>query len=530
MSFGGAVAELLEGVRSGQIKSRAELGRAKNRAAKKFSLSGVPSTVQIISAATKEEREKFKGILNKKPTRGLSGVNVVAVMTKPYDCVGKCIYCPVSLVPGKKTPKSYTGREPSTMRGLMFNFNPYKIVENRLEQYRLTNNESSKLELILQGGTFPALPFSHQKYFVKRCFDAVLGKKTPSLGEAKRLCETSGRRVVGLTIETRPDWCRKKEINRMLSLGVTRVELGVQVPDDRVYGLINRGHSVSDVVSSTSLLKDSCFKVCYHLMPGLYGSSFENDLKNFKRVFSESEFKPDMIKIYPTLVIEKTVLHSLWQKGLYSPMPVPDAVRLIVELKKFVPEFVRIMRVQRDIPSTVIAGGAKQTNLRQLVELEQKRANVACRCIRCREAGLNAARNRIDLSSAVPELVRFDYGASGGKEVFLSIEDKAHDVLFGFCRLRIPGNPFRKEITARAGLIRELHVYTRSIGVGQKPTELEFQHRGFGKQLFLEAQRIAQEEFDANKLVVIAGIGVKDYYKKNFGCIDDGAFVSKALE
>ncbi len=529
MSEGIAVLELLDGVRSGRITSAKQLNREKNRVAKKYSLSRVPSTIQIISSATELERETFRFVLNRKPTRSLSGVNVVAVMTKPYDCIGKCIYCPVSLVPGRKTPKSYTGREPSTMRGLMFNFNPYKIVENRLEQYRMTNNESSKIELILQGGTFPELPFSHQKYFVKRCLDAVLGQNTSSLGAAKKLCESSPRRVVGLTIETRPDWCGKKEINRMLLLGATRVELGVQVPDDNVYRLINRGHKVKDVADSTSLLKDSCFKIGYHLMPGLYGSNFENDLKNFKRIFSESEFLPDMIKIYPTLVIEKTVLHTLWEKGLFSPMQSMEAAKLIVELKKFVPKYVRIMRVQRDIPSTVVAGGAMHTNLRQLVEAEQKRLGVKCQCIRCREAGLNSFRDGIDLSNCSPELLRLDYDSSGGKEIFLSVEDKKNDLLFGFCRLRIPSSPFRKEITLRTGLIRELHVYTRSLELGKKPSLQEFQHKGFGKRLVIEAERIAKEEFDADKLLVISGLGVKDYYKKNFGCIDDGPYVSKKL-
>lgn len=529
MSRSHAIFDLLEGVSSGKIDSLKKLGREKNRVAKKYALSDVVSSVELISSATKEQREKFNFVLNRKPTRGLSGVNVVAVMTKPYDCIGKCIYCPVSLVPGKKTPKSYTGREPSTMRGLMFNFNPYKIVENRLKQYEDTNNASSKIELVLQGGTFPELPYYHQKYFVKRCFDAILGKTTSSLGKAKALCEKSSKRVVGLTIETRPDWCGKKEINRMLALGATRTELGVQVPDDNVYRLINRGHTVQDVVDSTQLLKDSCFKVGYHLMPGLYGSSYENDFEKFKQVFSKNEFKPDMIKIYPTLVIEKTVLHSLWKKGFFSPMQTQKAAKLIAELKKFVPKYVRIMRIQRDIPSTVVSGGVDKTNLRQLVEIEQKKQGIKCNCIRCREAGLKSLREKIDLSDVSPELVRFDYGASGGREIFLSVEDKKKDLLFGFCRLRIPAKPFRKEISQKTGLIRELHVYSRSLALGKSPGEKEFQHRGFGKQLFLEAQKIAREEFDAEKLLVISGIGVREYYRKNFGCKNDGPFVSKKL-
>ncbi|MBI2598045.1 MAG: tRNA uridine(34) 5-carboxymethylaminomethyl modification radical SAM/GNAT enzyme Elp3, partial [Candidatus Diapherotrites archaeon] len=511
MSRALAIQELLEKIVDGKIRTAQELNREKNLVAKKYSLQTVPSSVEIISNSPPLERQKFRSILTKKPTRSMSGVNVVAVMTKPYGCVGKCIYCPVSLVPGKKTPKSYTGLEPSTMRGLMFNFNPYKIVENRLTQYSETNNEGSKIDLILQGGTFTALPYWHQKYFVKRCYDAVLGKTTPSLSDAKKLCEKSEKRVVGLTVETRPDWCGKKQINRMLSLGATRVEIGVQIPDDNVYRLINRGHLVSDVVSSTQLLKDSCFKICYHLMPGLYGSTFENDLEKFREIFSNPSFRPDMIKIYPALVIDKTVLHSLWKKGFFSPMSTEQAAKLVAKLKKFVPRYVRIMRVQRDIPSTVIAAGPKKTNLRQFVEFELKKSNSKCSCIRCREVGLTLLKGKIDLKMLEPSLERLDYDASGGKEIFLSFEDKKKDVLFGFCRLRIPDSPFRKEISKDTALIRELHVYSRSLPVGVAPSESDFQHRGFGKQLFLEAQKIAREEFREKKLLVISGIGVKDY-------------------
>ena len=524
-----AVQELLDGVTSGKINSAKKLNKEKNKVSKKFSLLRVPSTTEIISIASIQDRETFRDILIKKPVRSLSGVNVVAVMTKPYDCIGKCIYCPTSLVPGIKTPKSYTGREPSTMRGIMFKFNPYKIVENRLQQYEATNNASSKIELILQGGTFTELPYSHQKYFVKRCFDAVLGKKTVSLTVAKKECETSEKRIVGLTIETRPDWCGKKEINRMLELATTRVELGVQIPDNKVYKAINRGHKVIDVIESTKLLKDSCFKVGYHLMPGLFGSNFQNDLKNFKKIFSKNEFRPDMIKIYPTLVIENTPLYTLWKKGLFVPMTEEKAAELIVKMKKFIPRYVRIMRVQRDIPSTVIAGGPNRTNLRQLVEVEMKKLKIKCNCIRCREAGLKSAKEKIDFTNCNPELMRLDYDSSDGKEIFLSIEDKKINLLFGFCRLRIPNDPFRKEITTKTGLIRELHVYSRSLEIGKTPKEKEFQHRGFGKNLIIEAEKIAKEEFDANKSLIISGVGVKEYYKKNFNYENDGPYVSKKL-
>src|SRR3989344_2408886 len=365
-----ALNRILSEVREGSIQSQFQLNKVKIRAARKFGLKQLPTNAEIIAEASEEDRRAFQRILSRKPVRSISGVTVVAVMTKPYGCVAKCIYCPSSLVPGKETPKSYTGFEPSTRRGMMFNFNPYRIVENRLKQYREINNFSPKIELILQGGTFTALPFSHQKYFVKRCFDAVLGKTTSSLSEAKSLAENSQNRVVGLTNEKRPDWCKEKEINRMLSYGVTRVELGVQNPDNVIYRRSNRGHTVEDVVESTQLLKDSSLKVLYHLMPGLPGSTPEADLRNFRKVFSEQEFLPDMVKIYPCLVIDGTPLHRLWEKGLFEPLSTEKAAKLVARLKEFITRYVRVMRIQRDIPSNLVAGGVKKTNLRQLVEKE----------------------------------------------------------------------------------------------------------------------------------------------------------------
>ncbi len=522
-----AIEEILSEIRNGKVSSTKQLNKLRHAVSRRYSLKKMPSNAELISVASVAERKKFHSVLNVKPTRSLSGVTVVAVMTKPADCIGKCIFCPSSLVPGKKTPKSYTGREPSTMRSMMFNFNPFLVVQNRLEQYHATNNFSDKIELILQGGTFPAMPFSHQKYFVKRCFDAILEKNTSSLAEAKSLLESSPNRLVGLTIETRPDWSGKKEINRMLSLGTTRVELGVQVPDDEVYKKNVRGHLVKEVVESTRLLKDSCFKIAYHLMPGLYGSSPQNDLEKFKEVFSNPDFRPDMLKIYPCLVIKGTPLYNLWQQGKFEPILTEEAAELIAEFKRFVPKYVRIMRIQRDIPSTFVDGGVKKTNLRQLVSEKLKEKNLKCQCIRCREAGLNSFEK--DISFEEPSLCRLDYEASKGQEVFLSFEDKTNDLLYGFCRLRIPGNPFRKEISKTTGLIRELHVYSRALSLGEKPFSEDFQHKGLGKAMILEAEKIAKEEFGCKKMVIISGIGVKEYYRKNFAYQNDGPFVSKAV-
>lgn len=520
--------EILSRVRMGEAKSIGELNKIKLDVSRRFRLPSMPKNSEIIAVASENDRQQFRHVLTRKPARSMSGVTVVAVMTKPMGCVGKCIYCPESLVPGKKTPKSYTGLEPSTMRSMMFNFDPFRVIRNRLQQYCEINKEAQKIELVLQGGTFCALPYAHQKYFIKRCFEGILNQKTATLANAKTLAEKSVTRVVGITIETRPDWCRKKDINRMLGFGTTRVELGVQHADDEIYLKTARGHTVQDVVEATQLLKDSCLKVLYHVMPGLPGSNPGKDLKNFRMLFEKQEFKPDMVKIYPCLVIPNTPLYNLWKQGKFAPYSSEEAARLIAEMKQFVPRHVRIMRIQRDIPSQLIAGGVKKSNLRELVEKELTEKGMACKCIRCREAALKSYKKGMIISAENAGLLRCDYTASNGKEVFLSIEDRKNDALFGFCRLRLPFSPFRKEITTDTALIRELHVYSPVLELGQRDARA-IQHRGFGKQLMLEAERIAREELGCKKIVVISGIGVREYYQRFFGYESDGCYVSKEI-
>ncbi len=520
--------EILSEIKQKKISRMDDFNRIKLKIAEKHSLEKLPRNSEIIAVATDDEKSLFSHILTRKPARSMSGVTVVAVMTKPKGCIAKCIYCPGSLVPGKLTPKSYTGLEPSTMRSMRHNFDPFKVIQNRLRQYAEINKSVQKIELILQGGTFCALPYSHQKYFIKRCYDGIVNKKTGTLNEAKFLSESSKTRIVGLTIETRPDWCKKKDINRMLNFGATRVELGVQNADNEIYRKTARGHSVQDVVESTQLLKDSCFKVLYHIMPGLPGSSPEKDLANFRMLFENQDFMPDMLKIYPCLVIPGTPLYNLWKQGKFEPLSSGQAAELIAEMKKFIPKYVRVMRIQRDIPAQLISGGVQKSNLRELVQKELERKGAECKCIRCREAALKSYKKNIPVSPEKAELQRLEYNASNGKEIFLSMEDKENDALFGFCRLRIPFAPFRKEITLDSALIRELHVYSPVLELGQR-NESAVQHRGFGKQLMLEAEKIAKEEFSCKKMAVIAGTGVREYYKRFFGYENDGCYVSKKM-
>ncbi len=517
--------EILSKIKSGEINSARELNSEKLSLAKKMALPELPTNPDILGFA-KKRNKKMVFLLGVKPVRSLSGVSVVAAMIAPHDCPGNCIYCPSGI--GKSTPKSYTGFEPATMRAIRENFDGFAQVSNRLWQLQQTGHSIEKIELIIMGGTFPSTKFSYQKKFVLGCLQAACGKKACSIESAKKLCEKSKTRITGITFETRPDFCGKKEISNLLGFGGTRVELGVQNIDDNIYKKIHRGHTVLNVVNATALLKDSAFKVAYHFMPGLPFSSEKTDLKNFKRLFSGQEFQPDMLKIYPCLVVEGTRLFDFWKKGEFEPLSTGRAARLIARMKSIVPRYVRIMRIQRDIPSTLVSAGVKSSNLRQLVAKEMKKNKKKCNCIRCREAGLQSyfSGRKPCLESA--RLFVESYDASNGKEFFISIEEKKRDFLFGYCRLRFPAMPFRKEIGESTALVRELRVFSEVVPLGEKPARGQLQHRGIGKKLLQEAEKIAFEEFDAKKLTVLSGIGVKEYYRK-LGFLDNGAYLTKKL-
>jgi len=483
----------------------------------------------LIRVMTPRERKKLLPILRMKPVRTISGVNVVAVMTKPWPCPhGKCAYCPGG--PSFGTPQSYTGREPAAMRGIQHGFDPHLQVRSRIGQLKATGNPVGKVELIVMGGTFPAMPYDYQEHFVQRCLEAIIGKDSQSLEEAKKNAETSRIRNVGITVETRPDWAREEHVDHMLFLGVTRVELGVQNVYDDIYRLVDRGHSVQDVTEATRILKDAGLKVAYHMMPNLLGSSYERDLEAFKRLFQDARFKPDALKIYPTLVLKGTKLYEMWRNGGYSPYPTEDVVKLIVEVKKMIPRWVRVQRVQRDIPSNLIIAGVKESNLRQMVYAELERQGIPCRCIRCREVGhvklkLGLEPNPEDIKPIVER-----YPASEGTELFLSYEDVKQDILIGFLRLRYPSDKaHRPEIREkRAMLVRELHVYGPMVPLSTR-VKGGWQHRGYGERLLKNAESVAKEEYDAKRMVVTSGLGVKEYYFRR-GYTRDGPYVSKKLD
>jgi len=501
-----AILEIKNKIVSGEIETKKDLEKFKAKVAKKYDLGRIIKNSEILERMSNEEKEKFLHILIKRPVRTISGVCVVAVMTPPKNCPGQCIYCPG----GKTSPKSYTGKEPAAMRAGMFDYDAYKQVKFRLRQLEKIGHNTEKVEIIIMGGTFLSLKKEDREEFVKGIYDALNGEKSSSLEEAKLKNEKAKHRCVALTIETRPDFCGKREILEMLNYGTTRVEIGVQVLNDEIYEFVKRGHTVKDVVEATKLLKDSGLKVVYHLMPGLF-QTLEEDIRMFKKVFTDPNFMPDMIKIYPALVIKGTKLYEMWKNGKYKPLEDEEAAELIAKVKGFIPVWCRIMRVQRDIPAYLIEAGVKSSNLRELVLKKAKEMGIKCRCIRCREAGHKWLKEKV-IPKKGDVIVRC-YNASKGKEYFISYEDVEQDILLGFCRLRIPDfkNVFIEEIK-NSGIVRELKVFGFSLNLGKKD-KFSFQHRGIGKLLMREAEEICMKE-GLKKISVIAAIGTREYYKK----------------
>lgn len=517
--------EILQRILEQPPEDIVDLTRMKLQYAKLHNLSRIPGNAEILSCASEVERERVRTALVRKRVRSLSGVNVVAVMTEPSRCPhGRCGYCPNE--PG--VPASYTGYEPSTMRGIQNSFDPYRQVSSRLEQLSAIGHKIGKVELIIQGGTFPATPKSYQEQFIQRCLEAISGRQASSLDEAMAAAETCTVRNVGITVETRPDWARESNVDQMLTMGVTRVELGVQNLYDDIYQLVKRGHTVSDVEQAFRICKDAGLKIVAHMMPGLPGSDSERDYDGFMKLFEDSAFKPDMVKIYPCVVLKGTETYDLWKSGAYQPYSAEEAVHLIARVKAKVPPWVRIMRVQRDIPAGLIVAGVKKGNLRQLIESKMSEMGIHCRCIRCREVGIRMLK-----TGAMPdwknfEMVFEEYEASKGKEVFMSLEDQ-EETLAGYLRLRIPSDEgHRPEIqSGDVALVRELRVCGPMIPIGGEDADA-YQHRGLGAKLLLEAEQKAAEIYNRRKILVTSAIGTREYYRA-LGYSREGPYMCKKL-
>ena len=535
---------LIERILDGTIANREDLHRYKIKASKRFKHGDIIPNSEILRVARERiedenELERIRQMVQRKVTRTISGVAPVAVMTSPSECPhGKCTCCPGGVE--MNTPQSYTGHEPAALRAGMNDFDPYLQTVNRIAQLEAIGHSTEKIDLIVMGGTFPARDREYQDRFIKRCFDGMnragtaeeekfRNSESNSLQKSHGENENAPHRCTGLTIETRPDFCMETHVDRMLEQGATRVELGVQSLHDEALNAIKRGHDVDASATATKILKDHGFKVCYHLMPGLPGETPESDLAMFRRVFSDSRFRPDMLKIYPVVVVAGTGLYDTWKNGEYEPYGLSEITGLIAQLKEIIPPYVRIQRIQRDIPAKMIEGGVKFSNLRQIVRKRMKETGTSCRCIRCREAGHNEMINgKTDIEGV--EMKETRYEASGGEEIFLEAVERGSKILYGYLRLRfIPGegNSARAEMNGkRTGIIRELKVVGQAMGIGKRDST-QLQHLGLGDKLLGRAELMAKEA-GMEQILVTSGVGVREYYRKK-GYRRVGPYMGKTI-
>jgi elongator complex protein 3 len=514
--------------------SKSKITNLKGRIGKKYKYNRVIKNATILDFATDEEKQIITQILKRRTTRTLSGVSVIAIMTKPLPCPGTCIFCPgQDSQPGAKVAQSYTGREPAAMRSIHNNYDPYLQVKSRIKDLEAIGHSVDKIELIVMGGTFLSADKDYQTEFMKGAIEGIIEQRTDSLETAKSLAEKSKRRVIGITVETRPDFCKEQHVDNMLSYGTTRVEIGIQTIYDEIYNLVKRGHSTQDSIESIRIAKDAGLKINAHIMPNLPGSSLKKDLKLFYNLFSNPEYRPDMLKIYPTLVINGTELYNWWKKGRFSPYSDENLINLLATVKHNLPPYVRIQRIMRDIPATLIEAGCKNSNLRQKIQNKLREINETCKCIRCREYGISKKEEIIDENSLDNvKLYRINYDASQGNEIFLSYENKTEDYLVGYLRLRKPSDyAHRSELNdGNTLIIREIKVVGEMVPKDLQPERItQIQHRGFGRMLMNSAEKIALEEFNAKKLSVISGIGARDWFYQLGGYKPDGPYVSKQL-
>ncbi len=480
-------------------------------------------------------RPELDRLLVRRGVRSLSGVAVVTVLTKPYPCPGRCVYCPTDA----RMPKSYLPDEPAAARALGHRFDPFRQTAWRLMALAANGHPTDKVELIVKGGTWSSYPWDYQRWFIKRCFDAcnAFGRSgsraARTLAAAQSRNENAQARIIGLTLETRPDRITPTEIVRLRDLGCTRVELGVQSVDDRILAAVKRGHDTAAVVRAASSLRAAGFKTDFHLMPQLPGATPSSDLAEIEEIFSNPDYRPDMIKIYPCTVVPQAELYGWWKAGRYTPYPDDELVEMLIAAKsRHVPRWCRISRLIRDIPSNNIVAGNAMTNLRETVQREMKKRGLTCRCLRCREIG-HAAKTAPHLHRARPRLFDDSYEASGGTEHFLSFEDRSRRAIFAFCRLRLPPQPPDAEIAALlpeidgAAFVRELHTYGQLVPIAGR-TARASQHTGLGRRLLAEAERLAAAA-GFRRLAVIAGVGVRPYYRK-LGYRLVGTYMVKKLE
>ena len=494
-------------------RTKADLNAFKRRMCTEFKIP-YPSNIALLGALKSRKEPvapELTGLLRVRPVRSLSGIINVSVLTKPYPCPGNCLYCPNE--PG--FPKSYLSGEPAAERAKLLKFNPYIQVKRRLENLAAEGHSVDKIELRVIGGTWSFYPKNYQDKFIAACFAAANGfdrpkYKTLTLETEQKKNETAPCRIVGISVETRPDHIDAKEIVQLRKLGVTRVELGIQSIYDQVLEMNNRGHKIDAAVRATELLKNAGFKVSYQIMLNLYGSDPVLDLAMTKELFSNPGFCPDLLKIYPCAVLKEAPLYEIHRQGKYKPYSDTQLILTVKEIKKIVPPWVRIERIIRDIPSPRITTGTKTiSNLRQMIANDMEREGWHCQCIRCREI-----KGGYEIDEKI-SLVRREYLASNGMEIFLSFENEAKTKIFSLLRLRIPNANAQPVVPVLkdAALVREIHTYGTQTPIAK--TGGSAQHTGLGKKLIIEAENIVKNEFNVKKIAAISGVGARVYWRKN---------------
>ena len=526
-----------------KICSKLKINQPPNRAL----LSAYQSLLKNKSIERDELIEKF---IRKANIRSLSGIAVITSLVKSYPCPGKCVYCPLEA----RMPKSYLASEPAAARSLSLDFDPYELMLQRIHMLEGNGHPCDKIEYIIKGGTWNAYTLKYQYWYILESFRACnnLSRETPTpktseedwtniplenlqkaVEEEQVFNETADYRIIGLTLETRPDAISPKTIYHMRQQGCTRIELGLQAPDNKILEYIKRGHTVEQFYDAIKLLRDAGFKVDLHFMPDLPSSTPEHDVEMYKSIFENPKLRPDMVKIYPCTVIKSAELASWLESGKHTPYNEKELFDALLQMKLLTPRYCRISRLIRDIPSDEVSAGNKITNLREMLSAKTKEQGKLCVCLRCREISRQEKNIPKD---TVPQLFVDEYETDGGTEYFITFEDPNRISVFGFLRLRIPEHNNDSKEKARlfelipeiknAAFIRELHTYGQLVGIGEK-SESAAQHKGLGKRLVSEAEKISIN-LGYRKLAVISGVGVKEYYRK-LGYEKDGTYMVKNL-
>ncbi|KDN48868.1 histone acetyltransferase ELP3 [Tilletiaria anomala UBC 951] len=503
--------------------------------AKKFGSKSVPKLTDIIAAVPENYRKQLLPLLKAKPIRSASGIAVVAVMCKPHRCPhialtgNVCVYCPGGPDSDfEYSTQSYTGYEPTSMRAIRARYDPFEQSTGRVRQLRELGHEVDKVEYIVMGGTFMSLSEDYRNKFIAQLHNALSGFTGIDVDEAVKYSERAMTKCIGITIETRPDYCLRPHLSQMLRYGCTRLEIGVQSVYEDVARDTNRGHTVKAVCETFHLAKDAGYKIVAHMMPDLPNVGVERDMEQFKEYFENPAFRTDGLKLYPTLVIRGTGLYELWRTGRYKNYTPSFLVDLIARILALVPPWTRVYRVQRDIPMPLVSSGVENGNLRELALERMRDFGFTCRDVRFREVGIHEIHHKVRPQEV--EFIRRDYVANGGWETFLAYEDPQKDILIALLRLRKCSHDgtYRPELTGQqTSIVRELHTYGSAVPIHSRdPTK--FQHQGFGTLLMEMAEKIAREEHGSAKIAVISGVGTRDYYRR-LGYELDGPYMSKTL-